>query len=161
MIIAISGTPGTGKSEVAKLLAKNLGWKLVDLNKVAEEHNFYDDYDEERGCKIVDTKSLAGEVEVLGIKEDLVLEGHFSHDMPCDLVIVLRCNPGELRKRFEKRRWPKKKIEENIEAEIMGICKEEALERDKKILEIDTTGKETEKSVKEILKALPVKLKRE
>ncbi|MFQ5647681.1 MAG: AAA family ATPase, partial [Candidatus Aenigmatarchaeota archaeon] len=29
MIVCISGTPGTGKTAVAKLLAKKLGWKLV------------------------------------------------------------------------------------------------------------------------------------
>ncbi|MBU0899148.1 MAG: adenylate kinase family protein [Nanoarchaeota archaeon] len=148
MIIAITGTPGTGKTEVAKLLAKELKWKLIELNKLAEEKNFYRGYDEERECKIVDINKLSREIKKM--KENLILEGHFSHDMSCDLVIVLRCAIGELRKRMEKRGWPEQKIEENIEAEIMGICKEEAEDDDKDVLEIDTTGKTAENVTKEI-----------
>ena len=152
MIIAITGTPGTGKTEVAKLLAKELKMKLVDLNKLAEEKNFYEGYDKERKCKIVNINKLSNDIKKM--KENIILEGHFSHDMPCDLVIVLRCAISELRKRMEKRCWSKQKIEENIEAEIMGICKEEAAENDKDVLEVDTTGKTVEETVNTLLTKL-------
>jgi broad-specificity NMP kinase len=55
---------------------------------------------------------------------------------------------------MEKRGWPAAKIEENIEAEIMGVCKEEALEAGKKILEIDSTEKTAQETVKTALKLL-------
>ncbi|MFH1445639.1 MAG: adenylate kinase family protein [Nanoarchaeota archaeon] len=157
MIIAVTGTPGTGKSEVAKLLAKELDWKFVNLNVLAEKNDLYEGYDKERKCKIVDMNRLAEEVEIMGKLKDIVLDGHFSHDLPCDVVIILRCNPRELRKRMEKRNWFEEKIEENIEAEIMDVIKEEALEKSKKIIEIDTTGK----TVQETVKIAKIKLKRE
>ena len=43
-----------------------------------------------------------------------------------------------------------RKIEENIQAEIMEVCKSEALERYKCIIEVDTTGKGPEESAREI-----------
>ena len=162
MIIAITGTPGTGKTQVAKLLAKKLKWKLVDLNKLAEKKKFYKGFDKERNCKIVDIKKLAKNVKDMDgfpqtSKKNLILEGHFSHDMPSDLVIVLRCNPRELRKRMAKRRWPKAKVEENIEAEIMAICREETREQGKRFLEIDTTEKKASDVVREIVNNLTLK----
>ena len=45
-------------------------------------------------------------------------------------------------------------IDENIEAEIMEVCKTEALEQGKKIKEIDTAGKSSEETAEEIHKAL-------
>ena len=39
MIIAITGTPGTGKTSISKVLQEN-NYEVVDLNKVACENNF-------------------------------------------------------------------------------------------------------------------------
>ena len=149
MIIAISGTPGTGKTVVSEKLAKKLGWKIISLNKLAEEKNLYAGFDKRRKCKIVDIKRLSKEVK--RIKENVVIESHYAHEMPADFVIILRTEPKELKKRLEKRGWPKKKIEENIESEIMEVCKTEALEHRKRVYEIDTTGKKTERVVDEII----------
>ncbi|RLJ06037.1 MAG: toxin, partial [Candidatus Aenigmatarchaeota archaeon] len=94
--------------------------------------------------------------EIKKIQEDLVMDSHYSHEMPFDVVVVLRTNPEELRKRMKGKGWWKEKTEENIEAEIMEICKSEALERlgNKKMIEIDTTGKKPEDAVKEIMEKL-------
>lgn len=149
MIVAISGTPGTGKTKVAKILAEKLKWKFIELNKLAEEKNLYSGYDEKRKCKIVDIDRLSEEVKKL--EGNFVLESHYAHDMPAVFVIILRTNPGKLRKRMEKRSWSREKIEENIEAEIMEVCKTEALEQGKRVYEIDTTEKSTEAVADEII----------
>ncbi|MBL7206362.1 MAG: adenylate kinase family protein [Candidatus Aenigmarchaeota archaeon] len=155
MKIAITGTPGTGKTEVAKLLAKELGWKLVELNKLAKEKNLYSGYDKKRECEVVDLGKI--EKEVLKIKGNLILESHYAHDMPADIVIVLRCDPKELRERMEKRGWSKEKIEENIEAEIMDVCKTETLEKCKqRVFEVNTTKKESEGAIQDIIEILKV-----
>ena len=153
MRLCISGTPATGKTTIAKLLAKKLKWKLIELNKLAEDKNLYCGYDRKRNVKIVDIEKVKKDVE--GLKEkNLIIESHYAHYMPCNLVIILRVNPAEMRKRGEEKGWKKEKMEENLEAEIMEICKQEAFELGRKILEIDTTGKKYENIVKEIINKL-------
>ncbi|MCX6814401.1 MAG: adenylate kinase family protein [Candidatus Aenigmarchaeota archaeon] len=155
MILSISGTPQTGKTSVAKALAKKLGWALVSLNQLAKEKGLYSGYDKARRSRIVDIKKLRTEIAKISRKEkNLILESHYSHDMPCDFVVILRTNPKELRKRMQKAGWNGKKIEENIEAEIMEIVKSEALENARTILEIDTTGKKPEFVAELIVRSL-------
>jgi adenylate kinase len=152
MIVAITGTPGTGKSEVARVLAKKLGWKLLELNKLAEEKGLYSGYDDERKCKVINMDALKKEVSRM--EGNFVLESHYAHDMPCDVVVALRTNPGELRQRLKTKSWPRKKIEENVEAEIMEVCVHEAMEDGKKVFQFDTTGKKPERVADEIIRIL-------
>ncbi len=154
-IISITGTPGTGKTKIAKLLAEKLGYNLIDLNKLAEEKNLYNGYDEKRGCKIVDIDRTAREIDKMG--DNLVLESHYAHDMPADFVVILRTKPKELRDRLRNKGWRKEKVEENVLAEIMEIIKTEALESGKRVLEVDTTGKKPEQAVQDIIKSLNLK----
>jgi adenylate kinase len=155
MIVSISGTPGTGKTEVAKALAERLDWDLIELNELAKLKGMYSGYDEARKCKIVDVVGLKREVEELSKnRKNLVLESHYAHDMPCDTVVILRTNPVELRRRLVGKGWTKKKIDENIQAEIMEVCKSEALEQDKQVMEFDTSGKTGKMIASEIMKRL-------
>lgn len=150
--ICISGTPGTGKSEIAKLLAEIIGWEMVELNKLAKDKSCIAGYDEKRKCEEVDVDRLAQEVGKM--EGDIVLESHFAHCMPCDVVFMLRVDPKELRKRLHKKGWKEEKIKENLEAEITEVCKSEALEMDRKVYEIDTTHKKPKEVVEEILKLI-------
>ena len=149
MIIAISGTPGTGKSVIGKLLAQKLGWEYIDLNALAKEKDLFSDYDEERRCDVVDIDAIY--LEIQKHEGNIVIESHFAHEMPSDVVIILRTNPKELMKRLKKRKWSKEKIEENIDAEIMEVCKTEALENAKRIEEFDTTKKKPEEVAEHII----------
>lgn len=155
MIVAITGTPGTGKTEVAKALAKRLGWKYISLNEIAEKENLYQGYDKERMSKIVDIKRLREEVNILAASDkNLIIESHYAHDMPCDVVIVLRTEPNILRKRMTEKGFHAEKIAENMEAEMMEVIKDEAVEAHKNVYEIDTTRKTAEAAAKEIEKMI-------
>ena len=150
MIISISGTPGTGKTEVARALSDRLGWRLIKLNGLAKEKDLYTGYDETRKCKIVDVDGVKKEVECLGkSNKNMILESHYAQDMPCDVAVILRANPGELRGRLVGKGWTKRKIDENME-----VCKTDAIEQGRKILEIDTTGKTASSVAEEIRKQL-------
>ena len=158
MIISISGTPKTGKTSVAEALARRLGWDLVRLNSLASEKKLYLGYDSARKSRIVDIKRLKAEVRRISrSRKNLILESHYSHDMPCDIAVILRTNPRELRMRMSRAGWTKAKTEENVEAEIMEVVKGEALESAKRILEIDTTGREPEWVAEQIIKKLKLK----
>jgi len=153
MKIAVTGVPGTGKTEVSKVLAKKLNYKLIRIDDLAEKLNAFVGYDEERECKILDMEKLKEEVKK--IKENTILEGHVSHLLPVDLIIILRCNPEILKERLEKR-YPDKplKVKENVEAEILGVITSEAIMENENVYEIDTSNKKPEQVVSEILKIL-------
>jgi adenylate kinase len=72
--------------------------------------------------------------------QTIILEGHFSHHF-ADWAIVLRLAPSDLRSRLEARGYSATKIQENLEAEALDIILFEAVERCKRVDEIDTTGK--------------------
>jgi len=153
MKIAISGTPCTGKTEVSKLLSKKFNYKLIQVNELAEKLNAFTGYDKKRQCKILDMDKL--EKEINKIKYNVVIEGHTSHLFPVDVVIILRCSPEILKKRLEKR-YPSNssKVQENLEAEILGVITSEAVMNNKKIYEVDTSDKSVKESVDDILKVL-------
>lgn len=157
MIIAISGVPGTGKSIIAKSLAKEMNANLISIKKLLSEipHK----YDRKRRTKIIDTKDLQKAVNKKIIKGTNVIEGHLSHLLKSDIVIILRCNPKELNKRLKKRGWSELKIRENVQAEILDEITIEALEkhRKKKVFEIDTSRKKVDAIgiIKKILNKYP------
>jgi len=54
MKISLTGTPGTGKTEVARLLSGLLGWKLIDLNALAAAKGLYEGFDEKLKADLED-----------------------------------------------------------------------------------------------------------
>lgn len=150
MIIAVSGTHGTGKSEVARALAAMLKYAYIDVNEFAGRAGLIKGVDRARGAKIVDTDGL-GRVE---FPENSVLDSHVAHFAKADVYVVLRTNPEVLRLRLEKKKWDKRKITENVEAELIGVCSVEARELWENVLDIDTsrlTPQKTAKIVRNLL----------
>jgi len=143
MIIAITGTPGTGKTDLSRALRNN-GYKVVSLNKIISEKEFIIEYDEKRDTKIVDIKKTNQYIEKKYFGEKLIfVDGHLSHLLDCvKKVIILRCHPKILKKRLTKRDWNEKKIYENFEAEALDIILCETVEKFDKddIFEIDTSN---------------------
>ena len=150
MIIAVTGTPGTGKTEVAKELASLFSYKYVDLNKLVEEKGLVTGMDRERNSKIVDTEKI-GELE---IEDNSVVDGHFSHFLDADVIVVLRTRPDVLKERLSRKGWPQRKIQENVEAEILGVCAFEAYETGQRVLEIDTSKRDAREVAKNIKKVI-------
>ncbi len=144
MYISLTGTPGTGKTSVSRILYKN-NVEILNLNKIIKKKEFKFEFDKNRKTKIVEIEKINEYIkENIKNHKLLIIEGHLSHLLSCiDKVILLRCHPKELKERLLKRRWNKKKIIENIESEILDIilCESVSIHSSKNIFEIDTTGK--------------------
>ncbi|MDK2869853.1 MAG: adenylate kinase [Pyrococcus sp.] len=157
MIIAITGTPGVGKTTVARKLAEKLGCKYVNLRDFALEKGI----GEVKGDELeVEVDELAYFVEKEFKGKNVVLDGHLSHLMPADLVIVLRAHPKTIAERLKERGYSKDKIGENVEAELVDVILIEALDEHENVIEVDTTGKTPEEVVNEILNLINSGIKR-
>ncbi len=159
-VIVVTGTPGTGKTSVARELARRLGALHIDLSKYVIEEGLYIDYDVERASFIIDEEKVIDRIKELISKHDnIVIDTHYGEIAPPELVdkvIVLRTDPEELEKRLLEKGWWWEKIRENIEAEILSVCTHNAIEvfGEEKVYEVDTTGKTIEQVLEEIMEIL-------
>jgi len=158
LVIAVSGTPGTGKSTFAKHLARRLGASLIRLNEFVERTGVYEV--EPDGTKAVGVGDLRREFrkKIKDIPGPIVVEGHLSHLLPKNLithVVVLRSHPKVILKRLAARRYKRKKAMENAEAEALDIILWEAVKmHGLKVSEIDTTKKSPKSCVELFLKSM-------
>lgn len=158
MRVALTGTPGTGKTEAANLLEAK-GYNVISVKELAERFNAALKDGEEIE---IDVEALASAIleavapdsALTATGKTTILEGHLAHLLPCDACIVLRCNPNVLRGRLEARRYTEKKVRENLEAEAVDLILIEALEQCKNVFEIDISDlmpKETAEAIEKII----------
>ncbi|WP_323735538.1 adenylate kinase family protein [Methanosphaera sp. ISO3-F5] len=156
MLVIITGTPGTGKTSVTSKLREKIDATFISINSLLEDYDLNLGTDEKRGYKIVDTDKMVPVVDAIvrdSQKELIIFEGHLAQDYPnADLVIVLRCDPLILRDRLNTRDWKDEKIQENVSAEILGICTSESYETyGDCIQEIETSNKSIDELADEIV----------
>lgn len=153
MRVALSGTPGTGKTSVADFL-KNQGFAVVHLHQFAKEHYCVVGKEKKRNTQLIDMVKLDKAIKKHFSGEALVFfDGHIGHLLrSMEKVILLRCHPKVLEQRLLKKKWNAEKRGENIEAEILDVILCEAVQRhaSQDIFEIDTT-KKTAKDVAAII----------
>ncbi len=140
-LIVITGSPGVGKSTLAKFLTKRLGFDRLDL------HHYYKHistgYNRSKQSYDINYRRFERLVreKLLEAKKGLIIDSHISHLLPkklVDLCIVLtHSNLKTLEKRLKARNYSKKKIRENLDAEIFQVCLMEAKEKGHRVLVYD------------------------
>ncbi len=150
MLIAITGTPGVGKSTVSGILRKN--YNVIDIRSYAEKHNLLGEFDEDAGSYDVDVVKLNDSVMSENFEGSVFLDGHLSHFVDVDLIIVLRCNPDVLAERLTARGYDKKKIGENVLSEVLDIILTESVNSEIPTYEIDCTHLSPEEVASEVLR---------
>lgn len=149
MEIALTGTPGTGKTSVARELEKQ-EFEVIDLTSYVKEHGLGTPGKEFE----VDIPAMVESLEEREFEEDTVIEGHLAHHYLADLCIVLRCRPDELRKRLEQRDYSHEKIEENVDSEALDLVLQQAVNEQETVIEIDTTDRDAEGVAEEMIKRI-------
>lgn len=155
-VIIVTGTPGTGKTELALELARQMKYRYIDVNEVIEKEKLKEGFDQKRDTSIVDEAKLSKALVKLAKKgKNLVIDSHMSHCLPAkyaNLCIVTKCDLKALKKRLEKKKYKPSKVKENMEAEICEVCLSEAKEAGHNVLVVDTSVKKPKELAKAIIK---------
>ena len=151
--LVITGNPGVGKHTIADLFVKqNSSYQIFDINKFAIEKGLGEQTDD--GIE-VDTKKLKNEIQKLNLEKSLIV-GHLApyvlDELNIEFVIILRKNPYELIKIYEKRKYQNPKIKENSGSEVLGVIANDSITSfgKKKSFEVDATDKTPEIILKRI-----------
>ncbi|MCL2863699.1 MAG: adenylate kinase family protein [Methanimicrococcus sp.] len=181
LTIALTGTPGTGKTEVSNKLEAE-GYHVLHLTEFIKEQQIPSERDTERNCDVVDLDAL--EIAVFEYQQQacrqynnhffenkltfedfhkntadfpvLLIESHMSHYL-CDLCVVLRTHPNTLKTRLDERGYSEKKVMENLLAESIDVVLCDCYDYCRRVYEIDTTDttvEETTACMKELIHAL-------
>jgi adenylate kinase len=136
MRVAVTGTPGTGKTTAVELIGTALD--VIHLNDLIREEGLTEGTDEDRDSLYVDLDAVS---ERLAGRDDVLVESHLAHYLDVDRVIVLRCRPDSLEDRLLERGESEAKAVENAEAEALDVILSEAVDRHgtDAVYEIDTT----------------------
>lgn len=142
MMIAITGTPGTGKTQLAEELRRR-GYDVLDLSEHIRSNGLLGEKDGPRDTYCVDIDALDLSLEGYRTGSTVFIEGHFSHCVGCDAVIVLRCGPDTLAERLRARGYREGKVAENVQAEILDVILCESAETGVPVCELVSSGHST------------------
>jgi len=137
--VAVTGTPGTGKTTATDLLETDRD--VIHLNDVIKSEGFSTGTDEERGSLVADMDALEAWLDG---REDAVVESHLAHNFDADRVVVLRAHPDTVVERLRERGDSDAKAFENAESEALDVVLSEAVHHHgtDSVYEIDTTDRE-------------------
>ncbi|MCX8166386.1 MAG: AAA family ATPase [Candidatus Micrarchaeota archaeon] len=164
------------KNRETKNLLKKFSLKIISLNDIADEFSLYEFYDNLTESKVVNLEALERVTNtVLDVEEDnfkskkkkkknskellIVVEGHLGAEIrirKISKVFVLRTNPKELEKRLLEKGYGKKKLSENINAELVDYftIKSEKLYGRDRVIELDTSSKSVNALAEKLIKHL-------
>lgn len=125
MRLIVTGTPGVGKTTIARLLAKCLKLEWVNEKAFADKKRI-GRTDQKTRERVIPIKRLAAELNrFLKQHSKVVVEGHLLAECrlrPIDWVIVVRLSPDRLEFRLRERGYPEVKIQDNVLCEGIDYC---------------------------------------
>jgi adenylate kinase len=158
--VAVTGTPGTGKTTATDRLAPDRdpldegdAFDVVHLNEVIAEEGLSTGTDAERDSLVADLDAVEDWLDERTTDAGVTLvESHLAHRLAADRVVVLRCHPAELEGRLASRGESDATVVENTEGEALDVVLGEAVERHGReaVYEIDATDRAPESVAGEI-----------
>ncbi|KAI9824836.1 MAG: factor activating pos9 [Phylliscum demangeonii] len=130
--ILVTGTPGVGKTSHCEALTDALpSLRHLAINRIVQERDCHLGRNEDFQSWIVDEDRLLDAIEDEVKQGGNVIDWHACDLFPeswIDLVVVLRTETSVLFDRLTSRGYGKKKLDENMDSEIMQVLLEEARE---------------------------------
>ena len=151
--LGITGTPGTGKKTLAPAVAKELGVPFIGLNELLTPS------ERVRTSRGVDPRLLRKRL-LRRTRETALVYGHLVPDVlergDVERVVVLRCNPSKLARRLRQRSYPRAKVAENVEAELIGVVSAASILRfgGRRCADFDTSSRSVTNSAAAVAKLL-------
>ncbi|KAL8633943.1 hypothetical protein Q9189_000188 [Teloschistes chrysophthalmus] len=127
--IIVTGTPGVGKTTLCESLTLSTNLKHLAINGIVKERNFHHGWDEQLKSWIVDEDKLLDAIEDEVKQGGHLIDWHACDLFPeswIDLVVVLRSDTATLYDRLKSRNYSERKLQENLDAEIMEVLLNEA-----------------------------------
>mmetsp|Transcript_1183 Transcript_1183/g.1928 ORF Transcript_1183/g.1928 Transcript_1183/m.1928 type:complete len:176 (-) Transcript_1183:128-655(-) len=129
--VLVTGTPGTGKSAFCEAAVESLDLKLVDVTELVKNHECHEGRDEAFDTLVLDEDKLLDVMEPIMSEGGNIVDYHSCDFFPerwFQLVLVLTADTEVLFDRLQARGYSKKKVDENMECEIMQVVTESARE---------------------------------
>ena len=154
-LLIITGTPGTGKSTVAKLVCNELDLEHIDFHKIIEKDSILSaNFNKEKDCYDLDMDRVE-ELLKLKLEENpckiMVFDTHVAQHLPKEMIlaaIVMRCSDLKiLEKRLLDRDYSVSKVKENLDSEIFDVCCDEAMELGVETFTFDSAQKIDENEI--------------
>lgn len=125
-VIAISGTPGSGKTTIANLLKKG-DREVINIGEFASQNGCVSSYDEMNKCDVIDGDLVIEKLReyLKGKTHTIIVESHLADLVPeeyLDRCYVLEVQISDLVERLKERGYSEKKIADNKLSELMRDC---------------------------------------
>ena len=127
--ILVTGTPGTGKTELSRTVAEKIGFMHLNVGDLVKKYDCHEGKNEDYDSYILDEDKLLDVMEPMLDKGGCIVDFHTAEIFPerwFELVLVLRAETAVLYDRLSERGYSDKKRSENVECEIMQVVLQEA-----------------------------------
>ncbi|SFR48542.1 adenylate kinase family protein [Halorubrum sodomense] len=134
--VAVTGTPGTGKTTATALLDGE--YDVIHLNdRIKSDDDLWSERDDDRDTLVADLDAVRADLgDWAG-----VLDSHLAHRFDVDRVVVLRCHPETIESRLRERGESPETAAENAESEALDVILSEAVAEHgaENVYEVDAT----------------------
>ncbi len=148
MKLAITGSPGVGKTSVSKELGTALKSKVLNEKEfsLAQGIGKWDSEEDELVVPLEKLKKALN--ELLRTEKNVIIEGHMLCEIALDIdfIVLITLDPELLEERLGHRNYTPAKIQDNVFCEGIDYCKKHVSRKypKKKIIEV-----KSQKSIKD------------